>query len=154
MASLHRTLQRALSPLSLIIIASLILTGCGGKKLVPTEAEKFVAKALATPAYNVQVTTAFRTTVILKVPAMTLTSARDTERTLIESFVAYADENGIKDFGNDSLLFHLRLDTDPDVYMKWRSTTSDMKELLGGTMTVEDFIDRCAKEEMWSEDLG
>ncbi|MBM3325565.1 MAG: hypothetical protein FJY65_01075 [Calditrichaeota bacterium] len=130
------------------------VAGCGGNKLAPLECAKYIAKALGTPQYNVQVTTSFRTAVILKLPVTTLNGARDAERTLIEHFIAYAQENAISDFGNDSLLFHIRLDTNPDITMKWRSTTMDLKEHLAGKMSLEEFIDRCQKEENWSEDFG
>ncbi len=138
----------------LIIILMLGISGCGGNKLVPLECEKYIAKALNTPQYNVQVTTSFRTSIIFKTPAITLTNARNLGRSIMEQFASYAKENSISDFGNDSLLFYLRLDTNPDINMKWHSSVMDFKEFLDGKIIFEEFLDRCIKEENWSEDFG
>ncbi|MBM3329617.1 MAG: hypothetical protein FJY67_09145 [Calditrichaeota bacterium] len=130
------------------------LGGCGGKKLVAREAEKTLAGMLGTPQHNIQISTTFRTSILRKVPRITLTESRESGRRLIEQFAAYIGSEGVGDLGNDTLVFIIRLDTDPDVLMKWIGITGDFYEVVKGKRSLDDFLEGMRKEERWSEDLG
>jgi len=102
----------------------------------------------------VDVTQPFRTTVIYRVPVLTRENARHAERALVIKVIEFSRAKGVTDFLNDSLMFLVRLETDPDVNMKWLASVRDMRETLEGKMSEDDFIERCAKEENWPEELG
>ncbi len=135
-------------------ILILTLIGCGGKKLVPDELKDFLAQELKTDRHKVDVTQPFRTTIVLRIRSTTIVNARDSERELIGKFLDFSRQKGIKYFLNDSLMFLVRSDTDPNVNLKWWTTARDALEVLDGKMSDTDFIDRCVKEEHWPEELN
>lgn len=130
-------------------------TGCGGGiKLHPQEAEKELARRLGVFPYNLQVTIALRTTVILKVPPIPLREARQQSLTLIDALASYLQEKNITDLGSDSLIVTVRLDTNPDVYIQWRISSQEFLHTVKGEQNREDLLDRSIKEENWLEELG
>lgn len=142
-----------LLPATLAALTAFTLTGCGGK-LIPRDLKDYLAAELKTDRRNVDVTIPFRTTIIRRIPAVNLNKARDAERELVMKFLEYCRRDGVSDFQNDSLMFLVRLDTDPDVNIKWHSTATDAREVLDGKMEEGEFFDRCQKEEHWAEELG
>jgi len=139
--------------LSLALIA-LGVTGCGGGTLIPKDLKDYLSAELKTERRNVDVTQPFRTTIIYKINPSTRQGARDAERTLVSAFLEFSRKNGVSDFLNDSLMFLVRLERDPDANMKWFGSAADAREVLSGAMTEGDFIERCIKEENWPEELG
>lgn len=128
--------------------------GCSGPKFNSEEAEKVLANQLGTLRYNLQITTAFRTNVILRVTAQPVREARDQGRALMESFIAYLKTYHISHLPTDSVVFTIRLDTNPDVYIKWGGSSEDFLRVVKGTITLDDFLDNALKEEHWAEELG
>jgi hypothetical protein len=128
--------------------------GCGGKKLIPRDVKDFMAETYKTDRRNFDVNIPFRTTIIRRIPAVPIVQAREEQRDFIRKFFEYCRRDAVVDFENDSLLFYLRLDTSPDIYIKWNSSADDARKVLDGTSSEDMFFDGCLKEERWAEELG
>jgi|GEM_PF-1108463 hypothetical protein len=131
----------------------ILLAGCGGGRLIPRELKDYVAYTLKMERRLVNLIDIFRTEVILSVKPMTIANARKEEVVLIETCVEYFRRDNITDFINDSLVFVIRLNTDPDVRIKWFTVADDMRKLVNDEMTIKEFADRCRKEENWADDF-
>ena len=135
------------------LLACLLLTaGCGGR-LIPRDLKNYVAYNLKIERRMIELRQIFRTEITLRVKPMNLYEARKEEEVLIRTCADYFERDNVSDFINDSLLFVIRLDTDPDVNLKWSTVAYDMRLLVINKMTMEKFLDRCKKEENWSEEL-
>jgi hypothetical protein len=135
-------------------LALFLIAGCGGGRLIPRDLKDYLAIQLKTERRNVDVTQPFRTTIIYRIQKTTVVNARESERELIGKFLEFSQKNEIKDFLNDSLMFLVRLDTNPDVSIKWFATSRDAKAVVEGEITEAEFISRCIKQERWAEELG
>lgn len=136
------------------VIISTIFVGCGGKKMIPRDVKDYMAAEFKVDRRNFDVTIPFRTTLIRRTYSMPLLAARNAQKEFIVKFFDYCRKDGVTNFQNDTLLFLLRLDSDPDVNLKYYGIAYDAREVVNGGMDVETFIDRCTKDENWSEDLG
>ncbi len=144
---------QSLKPIIAVFAATAILFGCGGGgKLVPQDLASYISANLKTPEQNVEVTAPFRTTVKLKVSYSDIASARSAGRDLVNCCVEYLRRDNVTNFLNDTLVFVVRLTLDPKQNLIWRTVAYDMRELLEGKMTTEEFFERCSKEENWIED--
>jgi len=121
--------------------------------LIPRELKDYVAYTLKMERRLVNLIDIFRTEIILYVKPMTLANARKEEIVLVETCVEYFQRDNVNDFINDSLVFIIRLNTDPDVRIKWFTVADDMRKLVNDEMTITEFADRCRKEENWADDL-
>jgi len=83
---------------------------------------------------------------------MTAREAMDTERQLIESCMEYFRRDNVTNFINDSLVFEVRLDADPNSNIMLWSIADEMHRLIDDEISLSDFISRCRVEENWSED--
>lgn len=133
----------------IILTAGLALSGCGGGTLVPRDLKDYIAADLKTPRRNVEFTQPFRSSIILRVQTRDIESAHQAERDLIQSAVEYFQRDNIRNFINDTIVFVVRLDTDPDVNLKYFTVAADLRELVGERLSLEDFIERCRREENW-----
>lgn len=136
------------------VILGLILSGCGGPKLIPKDLKDYLATAMKTERRNVDVTQPFRTTFIYRVPGQTIVKARESTKAFIEKVEQFSKEQGVSDFLNDSLRFVVRLDTDPDVFIRFDCGATDLRNWMDGSVSEAEFMDRCIKEEHWAEELG
>jgi len=132
----------------------MVVAGCGGGRLIPRDLKDYLAIQLKTERHNVDVAQPFRTTIIYKIGASNLAAAREGEKRVITKFLEFSRARGVNDFLNDSLMFLVRLDTNPDVTIKWFTSSHDVKEAVDGTISDDEFFDRCIKEERWAEELG
>ncbi len=139
---------------TVILLSAGLFVGCGGKKMIPRDVKDFMAAEFKVDRRNFDVTLPFRTTLIRRIHSMPLLAARNAQREFIVKFFDYCHREGVTNFQNDTLMFLLRLDSNPDVNLKYYSTSYDAGEVVSGNMDEETFIDRCIKEENWSEDLG
>ncbi len=147
----RRGLGRAL--LWVGVAVALYLTGCGGGRLIPRDLKDFVSADLKMERRRVELTQPFRTTMTLRVNAMPVANARQANREFIESCLKYFQRDGVTDFINDTLIFEVRLDADPKVCLKWTTVTMDMRALVKDKMGIEEFIERCRKEEHWTDEF-
>ena len=150
-SNLHRRTTRYTFAISLAVC--ILLAGCGGGRLIPRELKDYVAYTLKMERRLVNLIDIFRTEIILYVKPMTLANARKEEIVLVETCVEYFQRDNVNDFINDSLVFIIRLNTDPDVRIKWFTVADDMRKLVNDEMTITEFADRCRKEENWADDL-
>jgi len=138
-----------------IFIATSVLTvGCGGNKMIPRDVKDYMAAEFKIDRRNFDVTIPFRTTIMMRTNALTLMNAREKEKEFITKFFDYCKRDNVADFQNDTLMFLLRLDTNPDINLKYFSTSYDAGQVVRGEMDIDAFIDRCIKEENWNPDLG
>ena len=84
---------------------------------------------------------------------MEIEKARQAEIDLINACVEYFRRDNVSNFINDTLVFNVRLDINPDIKLEYWTVAEDMRQVVKGEMNVEDFIDRCRREENWSEEL-
>jgi len=146
--------KKAIRVISLISLALIVAIGCGGGQLIPKDLKDFLSVELKTPRRNVDVLQPFRTTIIYRISPTTRAGARTAEQQLIVKVFEFSRNNGVSDFLNDSLMFLVRLENDPDVNMKWYSSAQDVRDVISGKLAEAEFIERCVKEENWSEELG
>jgi len=152
-ASVSRSVLH-IAVLSVILVSTSLFTGCGGKKMIPRDVKDYMAAEFKIDRRNFDVTLPFRTTLIRRSNSVPLLTARDGQAEFIKKFFEYCTRDGVTNFQNDTLLFLYRLDSNPDINLKYYSTAYDAGEVVSGRMDVETFIDRCIKEENWSGDLG
>jgi hypothetical protein len=130
------------------------VAGCGGKvKLNPTDLKVFVAKDLNAPKEDLDVTTTFRTNLVIKVNYMNVEEAQAAMREFIGSCNRYFQRDQVKDFLNDTLVFVIQLKTDRDQNLKWSAIKEDVRDLVAGNMSPEQFYERCLRTESWSMEL-
>ncbi len=126
------------------------LIGCdGGNRLIPRDLKDYVSYALKTPRRNVNVDQTFNTTISLRVDQMDVNGARKAVRDLISKCVEYFRRDNVNDYLQSTLIFHVRLTTDADQYLKWRTSADNMRDLVKERMTEEEFLALCEKEEYW-----
>ena len=135
-----------------ILALCLLMLSCGGK-LIPRELKDYVSYTLKIDRRLIELQQVFRTEITLRVKPMSLVDALREERVLIRTCVEYFQRDNVTDFINDSLVFVVRLNIDPDVKIKWFAVANDLRMLIKNEMTMDDFADRCRKEENWSDDL-
>ncbi len=143
-----------LTIVSLLTLSTIALTGCGGKKMIPRDVKDYMEAEFKVDRRNFDVTLPFRTTLIRRSNSVPLLSARDGQAEFIGKFFGYCQRDGVTNFQNDTLLFLFRLDSNPDINLKYFSTADDAREVVKGGMDIDTFIERCIKEENWSGDLG
>ncbi len=135
------------------VIASLFfifaLGSCGGGRLIPRDLKDYVSAKLPTPRRNVDVDQTYRTKIILLVEQMDYRAARQAEKDLIRRCVEYFRRDNVTDYIQDTLVFHVRLRSDADVYMKWTTPAVDMRDLVRERMSEERFFEIGRKEENW-----
>ena len=139
--------------ITILIVTSLYMIGCSGASLIPRDLKDFVSADLKIDRRKVELTQPFRTAITLRVNPMPVNQARQAEHDLIGSCIKYFQRDYISDFINDTLVFIIRLDNDPGINIKWWTVTDDMRMLVKGSMTMDEFAERCRKEEHWSPDL-
>ena len=139
--------------ITITLAVCILLAGCGGGRLIPRDLKDYLAYTLKMERRLVDLIDIFRTEIILRVKPMTLPNARKEERVLVETCVEYFQRDNVTDFINDSLVFTIRLNTDADVRIKWFTVADDMRKLIKDEMTIDEFADRCRKEENWADDL-
>ena len=135
-----------------IMLCSLIvgiLIGCGGGKLIPRELKDYIAYALKTPRRNVEVDQAFQTTITLRVEEMNAADAQQAMKDLIEKSVEYFRRDKITDFLQETIIFHVRLTSDADQYLKWTTSASLLRDLVQEKMSEVDFYELCTRDEIW-----
>jgi len=84
---------------------------------------------------------------------MSVYDARQATKEFISSCNKYFQRDGVGDFINDTLVFEVRLNSDPDIFVKWSTVADDMRMLVKNDMSLSDFVDRCKKTEVWPADL-
>jgi len=130
------------------------VAGCGGKvKLNPNDLKVFVAADLKAPKEYIDVTTTFRTSLVIKVNYMNVEEAQAAMRELIGSCNRYFQRDQVKDFLNDTLVFVIQLKTDREQNLKWAAIKEDARDLVAGNMSPEQFYERCLRMESWSMEL-
>lgn len=122
--------------------------------MIPRDVKDFMAAEFKLDRRNFDVLLPFRTTLIRRTSSLPYLGARSAQKEFIQKFFEYCRRDGVTNFQNDTVMFLLRLDSNPDVNLKYFSTAYDASEVVNGNMDVETFIDRCIKEENWLEDLG
>jgi len=126
------------------------LVSCdGGNRLIPRDLKDYVSHALDTPRRNVNVDQTFNTTISLRVEQMDVNGARKAVRDLISKCVEYFRRDDVTDYLQSTLLFHVRLTTDADQYVRWKASAENMRDLVKDRMTEEEFFTLCEKEEYW-----
>ena len=127
---------------------NLLLTGCGNR-LIPRDLKDYVSEQLKTPRYNVDVTQPYKTTFIYRLPDVNINDAYLMAEEFINCVVDFGRRENVSDWLNDSLMFHIRLDSDADVNLKWSTSADKMRERTKGKISTQDLIDSCLKEENW-----
>lgn len=145
-------LARVSAVLLAIMFFISFLAGCENK-LIPRDLKDSVSHTLKTERRNIEVTRPFRTTVFFRIQPMEIEKARQAEIDLINACVEYFRRDNVSNFINDTLVFNVRLDINPDIKLEYWTVAEDMRQVVKGEMNVEDFIDRCRREENWSEEL-
>ncbi len=135
----------------LLVLSSVSFIGCGNT-LIPRELKDYIAADLKIPRRQVEFQQPFRSRFTLRVNDMTAREAMDTERQLIESCMEYFRRDNVTNFINDSLVFEVRLDADPNSNIMLWSIADEMHRLIDDEISLSDFISRCRVEENWSED--
>lgn len=150
---LFRSVRRLFNAKKGILFALLIIfaAGCGGR-LIPRDLKDYVSANLKIERRRVELTQPFRTKIILRLNPMTIQEARQAGKDLIKSCLEYYQRDNVTNFINDTLVYVIRLDSDPDTRLSWWTVADDMKMLVQNKMDFEDFLDRCRKEESWSPD--
>ncbi len=131
------------------VIAMVYLIGCGGGRLIPRDLKDFVSADLKIERRRVELTQPFRTTMTLRVNSMSVYDARQATKEFIASCNKYFQRDGVGDFINDTLVYEVRLNSNPDVFIKWLTVADDMRMLIKDDIPLSDFIDRCKKTEEW-----
>ena len=131
-----------------LIFGVILMTGCGGR-LIPRDLKDYVSHDLKFPRRNIDVDQTYRTTIIFRLEQVRNSEAYQAEKDLIESCVEYFRRDNVTDFIQDTLIFHVRSNSDADVYMKWTAPADMMRDLVKERMTPEEFFERCQKEENW-----
>jgi len=126
----------------------LLLCGCSNK-LIPRELKDYVSEELNTPRRNVDVTQPYKTTFILRIPDVNSNDAYRMTEDFIECIADYARRDGVGDWLNDSLTFHMRRDSDADVNLKWTTSADKMRAYVNEKIDVNELIESCNKEENW-----
>jgi hypothetical protein len=134
--------------IAFIFTFSLLLTGCGNR-LIPRDLKDYVSEQLKTPRRNVDVTQPYKTTFIYRLPDVNISDAYLLAEEFIYCVVDFGRREGVSDWLNDSLMFHIRLDSDADVNLKWSTSADKMRELVKGEISTQDLIESCLKEENW-----
>ena len=135
------------------VIASLFFifafSSCGGGRLIPRDLKDYVSAKLPTPRRNIDVDQTFQLKIILLVEQMDFRAAGRAEKDLIRKCVEYFRRDNITDYIQDTLVFHVRLKTDVDVYIRWTAPAIDMRDLVRERITEERFFEICRREESW-----
>ncbi|MCF7811734.1 hypothetical protein K9N50_12180 [bacterium] len=134
--------------IAFIFTFSLLITGCGGR-LIPRDLKDYVSEELNTPRRNVDVTQPYKTTFIYRLPDVNINDAYLLAEEFIDCVVDFGRREGVSDWLNDSLMFHIRLDSDADVNLKWATSADKMRERTKGKISTQELIDSCTKEENW-----
>ena len=74
-------------------------------------------------------------------------------REFIGSSTKYFQRDGVNDFLNDTLVFVVSLKNNRNRSLKWTCLQEDMRDMLQGRMTEEQYIDRCVRVETWAMEL-
>lgn len=122
---------------------------CGGGRLIPRDLKDYVSAKLPTPRRNIDVDQTYRTKIILLVEQMDYRAVRQAEMDLIRKCVEYFRRDNVTDYIQDTLVFHVRLRSDADVYMKWTVPAVDVRDLVKERISEERFFEICRKEENW-----
>ncbi len=146
---LHSSRYSSVLLILLFLFISLEFAGCGGAKLIPRDLKDYVSHDLKIERRRVELTQPFRTRITLRVEPMPVQDARQAVRDLIESCIEYYQRDNITDFINDTLVYKVRLDADPDVNIQWWTVADDMRMAVNDEMNINTFYDRCRKEENW-----
>ncbi len=134
----------------MVVIVSGSLAGCGtGNELAPKDLKVYVTHALKTEARNLDVNRALNTEISLRVERLDIEEARRAVRDLIAACVGYFRRDNITDFTHTTLVFHVRLASDADQFVKWTTSADNMLDLVKNRMTDEEFFALCDKEENW-----
>ncbi len=146
--SAHSSILR----LFISILICLLIIGCSSK-LIPRELKDYVSYTLKVERRLIELSQIFRTEITLRSKPMSLTKVREEERVLIRTCVEYFQRDNVTDFINDSLVFVVRLDSDPDVKVKWFTIADEIRKLIDEEITMDEFEERCRKEENWADDF-
>jgi len=135
-----------------MVLLAVTIAGCGGR-LIPRDLKDYVSAELQTERRRVEFQQPFRSTITLRVNPMSIEEARQAERDLIRTTLDYFKRDGVTDFINDTLVYVVRLDSDPDVNLRYTTVADDQRMLIRGDLTIEEFIDRCRRVDNWSPDM-
>ena len=138
-----------LSILISAIFAAGGISSCGGGKLIPRELKDYVAYALKTPRRNVEVDQTFNTTITLRVERMGYSDAELTMKELVMKCVEYFRRDKVSDFIQETVIFHIRLTSDADQYMKWTTSATQLRDFVKDNMGENEFFELCEKESIW-----
>jgi len=138
-----------LQGLLLFLFVMFTLSGCGGGKLIPRELKDYLSYSLKTPRRNVEVDQAFQTTITLRIEQMNQVDAQQAMMDLIEKSVEYFRRDKITDFLQEKIVFHIRINSDADQYIKWTTSASLLRDLVEEKMSEVDFYELCTRDENW-----
>jgi hypothetical protein len=133
----------------LLLLSSVSFVGCGGNTLIPRDLKDYIAADLKIPRRQVEFQQPFRSRFTLRVNDMNANEAMDANRQLIESSMEYFRRDNVTNFINDSLVFEIRLDNDPNSNIMLWSDAEEMHRLIKDEYSVDEFISRCKFEENW-----
>jgi hypothetical protein len=140
--------------LAISLLWGSLLCGCSGSvKLNPEDLINFVAADLKAPRETLEVSTHFRTSLVLQVNHMDVEQAQQAMRDFIGSSIRYFQRDGVNDFLNDTLVFVVSLKNNRSRSLRWTCLQQDMNDMLQGRMTEEQYIERCVRVETWAMEL-
>ncbi|NQU06822.1 MAG: hypothetical protein HQ568_12060, partial [Calditrichaeota bacterium] len=91
----------------------------------------------------------YTTTFILRIPDVGVNQAYQMAEDFINCIADYARRDGVGDWLNDSLTFHVRLDSDADINLKWTTSADRMRAFVNEKINMEGLIESCEKVENW-----
>ncbi|MBC8465479.1 hypothetical protein H8D57_00480 [bacterium] len=152
---LNKSSKIKLSKFILLTVLSaffiLDFTGCE-TAIIPRDLKDFVSHDLKVERRRIELTQPFRTKITFRTNPMTIAEARIAEKDLVTSCIKYYRRDGINNFINDTLVYVVRMDSDPGTNIKWWTVSDDMRMVLKGDLSTEEFINRIRKEENWKRE--